>query len=792
MIKNYFLVAFRHLKKQPAYSLLNILGLTIGIVSSLLIVLYLSQELSYDNYHEKGSRLYRVSSDISEPDNAFRWATSQLPLAKTLKEEFSEVENYTRVYPVGRLKFQQEDRFYLEESIFMADSTMFDLFTYDFVKGNPKTSLEAPNSIVLSESLSKKIFDSRDPIGQTLKTESMTYEVKGVYRDVPKESHLRPNALISINTNQRIHTSQSWGSFQMYSYILLNQGADEQVVEDKMQGIIDKYVAVIFDQFDITVKYELINVPKIHLYSDFEGEPEALGSITYIYVFSAVALFLILLASINYMNLSTARSMKRSLEVGVRKVLGAQRSGLIKQFLTESFLLTILSLFISLILLVIFVPVLNNQLGTRLELSALYSSSTLLVMAAILLITSLISGSYPAFFLSAFKPVSVLKGRGSAGTGNKLLRRFLVASQFALSIFMLVSTVIIYSQMQYLQSADLGFDKEAVVTIELDGQRQREKWPVLEQKLLQSSNIISATTTQSAPGTGFGKNVMSVETNDGSMEDYGIDLFTVDYEYFPSLGIEVKEGRNFSREYVTDTASAVIVNEAMVRRMNWTSGIGKKFRFPGDSSRTLRVVGVVADYHHQSLYNPIEAILFYPGFNNSTALVKIGGDIGASIATINTAWDSTFPGIPFEYSFLDAEFMEQYEADQLTGKLFLGFSVMMILIACLGLLGLASFIAEQRTKEISIRKVLGAEVSGLIGLLIKDFMLLVIIGAVPAFIAGYFFMDNWLQNFEYHVNINAFQFLIVLVIIMALTVIMTGYHALKAATSNPAGNLKSE
>ena len=276
------------------------------------------------------------------------------------------------------------------------------------------------------------------------------------------------------------------------------------------------------------------------------------------------------------------------------------------------------------------------------------------------------------------------------------------------------------------------------------------------------------------------------------MEDYGVDLFAVDYDYFPALDIAVKKGRNFSREYVSDTASAVIVNEAMIRRMNWSDPIGKRFKFAGDNTRTLRVVGVVADYHHQSLYNPIEAILFYPQFNNSTALVRIGGDVNGAISAINEAWDSTFPGIPFEYTFLDAQFMEQYEADQLTGKLFLGFSVMMILIACLGLLGLASFIAEQRTKEISIRKVLGAEVGSLIGLLIKDFMLLVFLGAIPAFVAGYFIMDNWLQNFEYHVDINVLQFLLVLFIIMALTVVTTGYHALRAATSNPANSLKAE
>lgn len=793
MVKNYFLVALRHLKRQPAYSFLNILGLTIGIISSLLIVLYLSNELSYDKHHSKADRIYRVNANISEPDNAFRWASTQLPMGKTVAEEFDEIENFVRIVPQGQLKFQLDDIFFMEDDIYMVDSTMFDIFDYELIAGNPVSALTNPNSIVLSESLANKMFKGNDPMGKLIKTDERSYRVTGVYKDTPRQSHIRPNGLISLSsTPTDINNPRLWGSFGIYTYFLLNEGVSKETIDKKLEGIVDKYVAVIFDQFDISVKYELLGIKDIHLYSEFEGEPEPLGDIKYIYVFSLVALFLILLASINYMNLSTARSMRRSLEVGIRKVMGAYRSGLIKQFLTESLVITFLSLIISIAMLFLLVPIFNQQLGTNLSLYDLTNGSTILVILGILLITSILSGSYPAFYLSAFKPAVVLKGRNVSGSGNKILRWFLVGSQFALSIFMLLSTLIIYNQMSYLQTADLGFDKDQIVNINLNSNAQREKWPVFYNKIIQNNNISGATTTGSVPGSGFGKNVMQVETKTGTMEDYGVDLFTVDYEYFPTLDIEIVEGRNFSKEYVTDTAAAVIINEAMVARLNWDNPIGKKFRFPQDSTRTYKVIGVAKDYHHRSLYNPIEALLFLPRFNNNNALIKVSGNAQTAIADVNRIWDETYPGIPFEYSFLDQEFMEQYEKDQLMGKLFLGFSVMMILIACLGLLGLASFIAEQRTKEISIRKVLGAEVQTLVGLLIKDFVILVLIGAIPAFIGGFFLMDDWLGNFEYHIDINVFQFIIVLLIILTITILTTGYHALKAASTNPASSLKSE
>lgn len=792
MLRNYITIAIRHLKRQPGYSILNILGFTVGLVASFLIILYLSNELSFDQHHSKADRIYRISSDIAEPDNSFRWAVTQLPLGKTTKAEIPEVEQYVRFIGNGRTRFEWDGIFYFEDNIFQVDSTVFDVFTFDMVQGNPKSALEAPNSIVLNESLAKKIFKQEDPIGKTLKADDMTLNVTGIYNDVPSTSHIQPVAMISASSSKR-NARNNWGNFGIYTYILLKEGSQNAEIVEKLKEINDKYVATIFDQFNVKVKYELINIKDIHLTSTFQGEPEALGNIKYIYIFSAIAIFLILIACINYMNLATARSIKRSLEVGVRKVMGATRGSLALQFLTESLILTLISLLLSVLILVMIVPVLNNLLELNLDVTNLVQPKIMIIIAATLIITGLISGSYPAFFLSSFKPILALKGKGSSKSGNQLLRRILVGMQFAISIFMLVGTFTIYQQMQYLRNKDLGFDKDKIIKVQLDNQQSRDKWPVFKNKLAQNPFVTKTSTSTSTPGDGFSKNLLAVETNEGNMEEYGIDLYSVDYDYFALLDIPFAYGRNISKEYPTDTATAVIVNESMVKRMNWENPIGKKFQIDRDDSTKFHtVVGVVKDFHQRSLYNPIEALLFIPRLNNGNVMIKISGDINEAIGRVEADWNDIYPGLPFEYTFLDEEFMSQYQEDQLRGKLFLGFSIMMIFIACLGLLGLASFIAEQRTKEISIRKVLGANVVGLVGLLVKDFLLLVILGAIPAFAFGYYFVNEWLANFQYHVDASWLVFVIVLIIISMITIITTGFHAYRAASANPSDNLRYE
>lgn len=794
MLRNYIKVAFRHLIKQRGYTALNIIGLTIGITSSLLILLYIFNELSFDKHHSNSNRIYRISSEITEPDNSFKWAVTQMPLAYTLKNTYAEVEEYSRFVGNGRTRLELDNINYFEQNIYFVDSAIFKMFDFNWIAGDQKTALLAPNSIALNKTIADKIFKGEDPIGKSLKTDGdQTWKVTGVYEDMAQNSHIIAEALISMATLPTANTSSNWGSFGIYTYVMLNEANDAKSFAIKLPEIIKEYVAPVFDQFEITVVYELLPITTIHLYSDYEGEPEALGDINYIYIFSAVGLFLLLIACINYMNLSTARSTKRSLEVGIRKVMGAQRPRLIGQFLSESILITIASFILSLSILFIIIPFLNNTLGTNLLMESLLQKEVVLAIILIITITGILGGSYPAFYLSSFRPVVVLKGTLSNKGGNKLLRKVLVTVQFSISIFMLIGTGIIYNQMNFVQSKNLGFDKENVIRFNLPNGQARAKWPVLRSKLLDNSNIINASTSASTPGNGFGKNLMNIESEEGVMEQKGLDHYGIDYDYFPTLKIEIVEGRNFSLDYGSDSSSAIMVNEAMVKRMGWSNPIGKKVQFgTQDTLAFSHVVGVVKNFHQQSLYNPIEALMFHPNTNNRRALVKIGGNTKSSLKSIETTWQEVFPTIPFEYEFIDESFLEQYETDQLRGKLFLGFSIMTIVISCLGLLGLASYTAEQRTKEISIRKVLGAETGGLVSLIIKDFIYLVIIGALPAFILSWYSMNEWLSSFEYHISIGPMIFILVFIITLGITILTTGFFALKAANSNPAENLKYE
>lgn len=793
MLKNYFLVAIRHLKRQPGYSFLNIMGLTIGISSALLIALYLDQELSFDTYQEKADLTYRISTDFTEPDNSVRWAITQPVLGRTVKEEFQEVAQFVRFAGVGDARLAYGDISYITEDMYLTDSTVFDVFTFNFLQGNKETALDAPNSLVLSKSLADQIFKGENPIGQLLKTENNSYQVTGIFEDMPETSHLIADALASFSTAQNLYNNSNWGGWQLYTYITLNENVAPEVVETRLnEEIIPKYVATIFDQFNIQIKYELINIKDIHLYSDFQREPTALGNIDYIYIFLAVALFLVLIACINYMNLATARSMRRSLEVGIRKVMGALRGALIRQFIVESILITFTAFIISILLLFLVVPIINTQLGTNLEISMLASGKIIGIILGILFFTGVISGSYPAFYLSSFSPIRAIKGNsGSKRSGNVWIRRVLVGLQFTISMFMLVGTLIIYQQMQYVREADLGFDSDQVVSFEMN-EATRKQWNTLRNKLMQHPSISNASTSSTTPGKGHGKRVMRVETNENGMSDYGIDWYGIDYEYFNVLGVEIVKGRNISKDYPSDTASAVLVNEAMVARMNWEEPIGKRFQFDNTDSTNFHVVGVVKNFHQKSFYNPINALLFAPSTNNSNALVKVNGDIQEGIQHIQASWDELFPNLPLAYELLNQNFLEAYNEDKLRGQLFLGFALMMILISGLGLLGLASFTAEQRTKEISVRKVLGANVNELVLLLIKDFFWLIIFGALPAFLIGYFIMNNWLSDFEYHVSINPIIFLLVLLIVSAFVVLTTGYQAYRAAVANPSKNLKYE
>jgi putative ABC transport system permease protein len=800
MLRNFLTIALRNFRRQPGYTFLNIFGLTIGMAATLFILLYITEETSFDTQHERADRIFRISSDITEPDDHFRWSVTQDPLAPTLKQDYPEVEEYVRFIDNGRAQFEVNDRFFFVEKTYIADSTVCDVFTFDFTKGDAKTALIEPNSIVLSQSVADRIFGKNDPIGATLKTSSeREYKVTGVYKDMPTHSHLIANAMISANTFPGImHPDPgSWGGFNIYSYVLLKEGIDPASFAAKLPEVIEKYVAVIFDQFDIKVKYELLPLKSIHLTSDFEGEPEPTGQMGFLYIFGAVGLFLLLIAIINYMNLSTARATRRAMEVGVRKVLGSERKQLVGQFLSESVLFTLIALVLSFVLVHLLLPAFNATFDVTLGSELLWSKPVLLGALGIVLLTGFLGGSYPAFYLSSFEPMMVLKGSLASGTGNPALRKVLVTVQFAITLFMLIGTGIIYDQMNFLRKKDLGFDKEHVMTFQLQGRESRNKFPVIRDRLLQNPKISAIGTSTTSPGQGYGKNLCNAETSDGGMEQYGIDLYGVDYEFFPTLGVEFVAGRNFSKDYGTDSTNAVLINEAMAERFGWEEPIGKKFQLGTEDTLPYRlVVGVVKNFHQQSLYEPISPLLFFPNANNGNVHLRINPqnpqELSQTIAFVENEWNAVFPNIPFEFDFVDASFMELYKADQVRARIFTLFSILMILIACLGLLGLASFTAEQRTKEIGIRKVMGAQTSDIVYLLTRNFVLLVAVSTIPAFIAAWYFMTKWLDTFAYHTSMNYVLYGLAFFLVVLITILTTGYHALRAAQNNPVDSLKWE
>lgn len=800
MLSSYLTIALRNFRRQPTYTLLNIIGLTIGIAAALLILLFITAESSYDVYHEKADRVYRVSSDITEPDDAFRWASTQTPLAMQLKTDYPEVEQYVRFIPNGRTNLQYKDNFFFEEKVFLVDSTVMDVFSFDFTKGEASTALKEPNSIALSETVAKRIFGNNNPMGEVLITPSgRNYNVTGVYKDMPDYSHLIANALISANTIPRLGnpTAGAWGGFNLFTYVLLKEDADPAAFAAKLPDIVENHVAVIFDEYNIKVKYELIPLTDIHLKSDFEGEPEPLGEIGFLYIFGAVALFMILIACINYMNLATARATKRAMEVGVRKVLGSERKQLIAQFMTESLLFTLIAIVLSFLLVILILPLFNATFDLALNRSLLFSKSILFGALGLIGLTGILAGSYPAFYLSAFQPIAVLKGQLSRGSGNPILRKVLVSTQFAITLFMIIGTGIIYDQMEYLRNKDLGFNKEHVMTFALQGRSAREKYPVLREALLQNPKITKIGTASSTLGEGTGKQIMSVENSEGVMDEYGIDNYAVDFDFFSTMDIEFVSGRDYSAEFGSDSTLSVVVNESMVKRMGWDDPIGRKIQLAAvDTLPVAKVIGVVKDFHQRSLYDPIESLLFRPRFNNQEVHVRLNPqspeEVRQTIAAVSKEWQAIYPNTPFEFDFVDASFMELYEADQARARIFTLFSVLMILVACLGLLGLASFTAEQRTKEIGVRRILGAKTTDIVYLLTRNFVLLVAIATIPAFLAAFYFMNQWLGTFSYHTHMNFWLYGLAFFIVVLITMLTTSYHALKAAKGNPVEALRYE
>ncbi|NOS56217.1 MAG: FtsX-like permease family protein [Cyclobacteriaceae bacterium] len=803
MLKNLFIVAFRTIRKDKAYSAINILGLTIGITCSLFLLMYIIDELSFDRYHKNADNIYRIVSNIKEPDNAFTWAVAQKPMAVELRDNYPEVINAVRFDGFGKTLFKHNEKEFNETDFYLTDSTVFDMFSYQFLAGDASTALDNPFSIVLTEKTAKKYFtDVTSAIGQSLQTtngEGVTedFKVTGIIANIPLNSHFRFEALMSGNSYPK--NQGGWGGFGVFTYIQLPDNYALSKMYSSLDSIVKKKVNPIFEQYGISVKYELQKITDIHLYSKIQDEAEAGGDISYIYIFSAVAAFMLIIACINYMNLATARSANRSKEVGIRKVMGSQRVQLLLQFIAESVVMAFLALLISIVLIYLLLPAFNTLANKELPFSYIFQPAVLLSLVGIMLFIGIAGGSYPAIYLSGFSPVQVLKGKLASKGGSLVFRKVLVVLQFGISIFMLISTLVVFDQLQFMRNKDLGFSKEHIVRLNLSERELRNKSQVLVDALKQTPEVTGIGMASSSPGEGIGKLLLKVEDNDGKLSDRGVDLFTADYDFVKTMGMNIVTGRDFAREVASDTTYAVLVNEAMVTRMAWKEPIGKKFIFqgggPNGGPQEKRVVGVVKDYHQNSLYDAIEPLMILLDRRNNYVFVRTSeGDVHQSIAAVEKAWKNVFPSFAFEYTFLDQDFNSQYKADEKRSQIFTLFSSLTIFVACLGLLGLAAFTTEQRTKEIGVRKVIGASVGSLMFLVSKEFFLLVSIGMVLAFPVAWYFTDTWLQNFAYRIDLKGewLTFILVSLLAFLITLVTVGYHVIRAASANPVTALRDE
>ena len=811
MFKNYFNVAFRNLVKHKFYSLINVLGLSIGLTCFLLISLYVVDELNYDNFHADADNIYRMDFSGTINGSEFITALASAPAGLTMPTEYPEVEEAVRLRNVGNRTVRKKESIeaYNEENVAFVDPNFFTFWDYKLLKGDIETCLVRPNTLVLSEASAEKIFGDEDPVGQIVVLGSdQDWEVTGVFEDMPSNSHFSYDMMLSMESREEAK-SKFWMSFNFNTYIRLQDGFDPQVLEAKFPDLINKYIGPEIEQFmgaSMEEFYEagndagfyLFPLKDIHLYSDKLGDLGANSDIKYVLIFTAIALFILILACINFMNLSTARSASRAKEVGVRKVMGAYKSHLRGQFLTEAFIITLISIVIAYLLCFLLLGQFNVLSDKELVFGNLLSPTFIFIMAGVLVIVGFLAGSYPAFFLSRFKPVEVLKGKLNLGLKGGGLRSTLVVLQFCVSIIMIIGTAIVYEQLSFIQNKKLGFDKDHVLLI-------HNPWMMGDKVQSYKNEAIQYTSVKKGTLSGFlpvpssnNNNLWFPGASPTKEESYVFSEFQVDHDYISTLDIEVIEGRDFSREFPSDS-SAILLNEAAIQRLGWSDNpIGKKLStYDGPQEEpiveTYTVIGVVKDFHFQSLRNQIDPLVFELNDSRGYLSLKISGEnIPTTIDYLKEKWIEFAPGQPFEYSFLDERFNDMYESEQKLGQIFGVFAFLAIFIACLGLYGLAAFTAEQRTKEIGVRKVLGASIMSIITLLSKEFLKLVAISFVIASPIAYYFMYKWLQDFENRTNINLTVFLLAGIVALVIAWVTMSFQSWSAARVNPVRSLKDE
>jgi len=811
MIRNYFKIAWRNLMKYKFISFINLFGLTVGLTCCLLIATYIINELSYDKYNKNGENIYRITRTFNNSEGivSLRLSTISPPFGYYLPTDFPEIKKMTRLLNNGTTPMKYKDKLISETNVYFADGNLFDVFTLDVLKGNPKTALIEPFSAMLSEETARKYFGNEDPLNKVLRANNQfDVKVTGVYKGFPSNSYMHPGMLVSFSTlndsavygENNLRTN--WGNNSFFTFIELPDHYDVKRMIAQFPAFVDRrmdhkdYGGQIPSKF---TKLGLQKLTDIHLYShtDYEAEPN--GDIFRVYIFSIIAIFILLIACINYMNLSTARSVLRAREIGIRKVIGARKKEIIAQFLSESVFIAWAAIIISIALLFLAFPWLSKVSGQQLSVHMLAKWQILVPIFLTPFVVGVVSGMYPALFMSSFQPVKTLKGLLKTGSGNISFRKVLVITQFAISIVLIITTIIVSQQLRYMQETSLGYDKEHLITIPYSN-FINTSYETFRTELLENPDIRNVARSSRIP-TGRLLDNMGASTYVGdSLKPVTADIkfLATDYDFIKTYGVHVVAGRNFSRSFSSDTSN-FILNESAIQAIGWKSpqeAVGKDFKYGQFKGR---VIGVIGDFHFESLRQQIVPIVLVnpatsatDSYFNSLSLKVSGNNMSNSLATVEKTWKKYLPEIPFRYTFLDENFTMLYKSEQQQGTLFTIFACIAIFIACLGLFGLSAFSITQRIKEIGVRRVLGARVDSIVRLLSMEFLKLVLIASIIAFPLAWFAMTHWLQDFAYRIPIHWWVFVLSAFLASIVALVTVSFNSIKAALANPVTSLRSE
>ncbi|HQD09097.1 MAG TPA: ABC transporter permease [Flavihumibacter sp.] len=809
MLLNYLKIAWRNLQKHRFLSVLNIVGLSVGICCFLLIALYISNELSYDKYHVNNDRIYRINADLVFGGTSLSMAVTPDPMGAVLKKDYPEVEQFTRIYTSSGSKLiRKGNNFITENAVAHVDSSFFDVFSFVSLQGDLQHALTAPNAVVITETAARKYFGSTAALGQVIETTDQgktDYKVTAVIKDMPQNGHFHFDFLFSMqNVNYPFGT---YLSHNFSTYLLLQKGTDPRAFEKHFPDYIKRYVIAEasqgmnikslqeFEAGGNRISYTLIPITSIHLHSNRMVELGVNSNSQYVTIFSAIAFFILLIACINFMNLSTARSATRAREVGIRKVLGSEKQMLVKQFLSESLLITLISTTVALFLAWASLPAFNQLAGKSFRFIDFMGTGFWPFLLLLPVVVGLLAGLYPSFYLSSFQPITVLKGKFKSANNTSRLRSALVVFQFATSIVLVIGTLVVYRQLNYISHKDVGFNKEQVLIIQGAG-ALNERYNSFNQELEKVTGVVSTASASFLPVMPSHRSDQTFSTSPviNNRNAFNMQRWKIDENYISTLGMQMAAGRNFSKAYKTDS-TAIILNESAVKLLALKNPIGSLLYDYKDSKDLVprTIIGVVKDFHFSSLRDEIGPLAFVLGDKHWNTAVRVGSNHAKQVVdAAEKIWKNMSTGLPFSYAFLDESFNNMYQAEQRVGKIIMSFSILAVFIACLGLFGLASFMAEQRTKEIGVRKVLGASVNNIVQMLSKDFLLLVLVASCIAIPLAWFFMHRWLQDFAYRVQIPLWIFAAATFLALLIALLTVSLQALKAALANPVKSLRSE